>query len=119
MPADIRIHCSTQDSFAKEAEDLFGCNAHLPRTAVFKKSTLCIILPHAVSNGSCGKILDVVMSHGFECTDLHMLKVSREDAAEFLEVYKGIVSDYHSMVEQLSSGKCIALYFFFFVFIGN
>lgn len=42
-------------------------------------------------------------------TALEMFRLDRASAEEFLEIYKGVVAEYPSMVSQLTSGSCIAL----------
>ena len=35
--------------------------------------------------------------------------LEKSDAEEFLEVYKGVVSEYGDMVVEISSGTCVAI----------
>ncbi|KAJ3099074.1 Nucleoside diphosphate kinase 7 [Phlyctochytrium planicorne] len=79
------------------------------RTSVFKNSTLALIRPHAIQFGLTGKIIDAIWKGGFNITDLEMFNLERVNAEEFLEIYKGVVPEYHLMLDQLTSGPCIAL----------
>ncbi len=36
-------------------------------------------------------------------------RLSKVDAAEFLEVYKGVIAEYPELVDEYTSGPCIAL----------
>merc|ERR1711871_1362504 len=76
--------------------------------ASFTNCSLFLIRPHAVHAGYCGQMIDQVMNSGFELSTMQMLHMSRPNAEEFLEVYKGIVPEHHDWVEELVSGKCLA-----------
>ncbi|XP_037554217.1 nucleoside diphosphate kinase 7 isoform X1 [Nematolebias whitei] len=78
-------------------------------TATFTDCTCCIIKPHAISEGLTGKILNSISAAGFEISALEMFNVDRANAEEFYEVYRGVVSEYPSMVTQLCSGPCMVL----------
>ncbi|XP_013878494.1 nucleoside diphosphate kinase homolog 7 [Austrofundulus limnaeus] len=80
-----------------------------PNTATFTDCTCCIIKPHALSEGLAGKILNSISAAGFEISALEMFNVDRANAEEFFEVYKGVVTEYHSMVTELCSGPCMVL----------
>lgn len=78
-------------------------------TATLSNCTLCIIKPHALREGLLGAILVAIDEGGFDVTALNMLIVQNINAAEFYEVYKGIVPEYKGMVDELSSGSCVAM----------
>lgn len=80
-----------------------------PNTAVYTDCTCCIIKPHAVSAGLTGNILNSISAAGFEISALQMFNVDRANAEEFYEVYKGVVTEYPSMVTELCSGPCMVL----------
>ncbi|XP_030027568.2 nucleoside diphosphate kinase 7 [Manduca sexta] len=83
--------------------------ARLRLTATLSNCTLCIVKPHAVREGKLGAALECIDEGGFEVTALNMIVVENINAAEFYEVYKGIVPEYKGMVEELSSGPCVAM----------
>ena len=64
----------------------------------FADCTACMILPGALSNGHGGNILaeiqDKCASLGLSISALRMASFTRIEAEEFLEVYKGVVSEY-------------------------
>ncbi len=72
-------------------------------------TTLGIIKPHAVTGGMAGLALDIVQDN-FEITALRQCTLDKAAAAEFYEVYKGVLAagDFGSMVDELCSGPCIA-----------
>ncbi|XP_049335524.1 nucleoside diphosphate kinase 7 isoform X2 [Astyanax mexicanus] len=98
-------------SAARELEFFFPSTAghSPPNTAKFSDCTCCIIKPHAVSEGLTGKILNSITEAGFEISALQMFSLDRANAEEFLEVYKGVVTEYTSLVAELCSGPCMAL----------
>ncbi|KAK3575258.1 hypothetical protein QTP86_023453 [Hemibagrus guttatus] len=83
-------------SAARELEFFFPSTAgHGPtNTAKYQDSTCCIIKPHAVSDTLTGKILSSITEAGFEISALQMFNMDRANAEEFLEVYKGVVTEY-------------------------
>ncbi|XP_034831451.1 nucleoside diphosphate kinase homolog 7 isoform X1 [Maniola hyperantus] len=78
-------------------------------TATLSNCTLCIVKPHAVREGKLGAALEAIDEGGFHVTALNMFIVENINAGEFYEVYKGIVQEYQGMVEELSSGRCVAM----------
>ncbi|KAJ7377011.1 Nucleoside diphosphate kinase 7 [Desmophyllum pertusum] len=78
-------------------------------TATFSNCTLCIIKPHAIIEGLTGKIISAIISKGFEISAVQMFHLERANAEEFHEVYKGVVNEYKSMVEELCCGPCLAM----------
>eukprot|EP01083_Nonionella_stella_P133799 406829_1 len=103
------IGSRSQERATKEAEFFFGPNNSAPSSAQFNNCTACVIKPHAVSKGLSGRIIDSILSEGFEISAIQFFTMDRSGAEEFLEVYKGVVPEYHAMVEEMVSGGCIAM----------
>ena len=59
--------------------------------------------------GMTGNILNAILDAGFQITAVQMFYLERANAEEFLEVYKGVVAEYTSMVNEMVSGPCIAI----------
>lgn len=99
------------ESAEQQLNILFGESSkkEIPRTAQFSNSTLLVIRPHALLSGLSGKILDSLLKAQFSVTDMELFQLDRANAEEFLEVYKGIVPEYHLMLDQLTSGPLIAM----------
>jgi nucleoside-diphosphate kinase len=55
---------------------------------MFTSCTCAIIKPHIVAEGKAGKIIDIILSEGFEISSMQMFYLDRPTAEEFLEVYK-------------------------------
>lgn len=92
-----------------EALPYFEDRARYPTTACYDNCTLCLIRPHAVKAGCMGEIVKEIMQAGFEVSAAKLVHLSRGEAAEFLDVYKGVLAHYPSMIEGLSSAPCLAL----------
>lgn len=117
-PNSLRAHFGTDgtmnachgsdapDTAAQELNFFFNS----PRKCFSGKggSTLCIIKPHAVLAGHAGMIIDAVQKK-YKITGAEMFVISRPNAMEFYEIYKGVCAEYTSMVEQLCEEKFIAL----------
>ncbi|KAJ0182446.1 hypothetical protein K1T71_001815 [Dendrolimus kikuchii] len=108
------VHVSADPGAALEDIDYFFPppplrSIRLRLTATLSNCTLCIVKPHAVREGKLGSVLEGIDEGGFEVTALNMTIVENINAAEFYEVYKGIVPEYKGMVEELSSGTCVAM----------
>lgn len=102
------VHGSdSPDSAAREINFFFQNNHGLPTASLSPESTLCVIKPHAM--GQCGQIIQAVADAGYSVSALRSYALDRVSAVEFLEVYKGVVPEYSSMIEEFTAGTCIAL----------
>ena len=93
----------------KGVKFFFGTRRMGKSTALLSNSTLGIIKPHAVKEGLAGQIIEDICTSGFHVSAIGMFHVEKANAEDFYEVYKGVVQEYQPMVEQLSSGPCIAM----------
>lgn len=96
-------------SASREAEFFFGVGINRKNTAQFGDCTLGVIKPHAVNEGLVGKIIKDIVGAGLEVTALQMHYMDKANAEEFYEVYKGVVVEYSSMVEEVTSGPCVVM----------
>jgi len=113
-PAQNVIHASASPVHArKELEAMFGPdsppNDSDTSTCVLENSTCCIIKPHAVKEGKAGAIINDIEAGGFKITAMQTFILDKLCAEEFLEVYNTVVEEYLDMVEEISSGICLAL----------
>ena len=92
-----------------EVEAYFGASAPKPTLAHPDASSLLLVRAHAVTDGLLGQILDQLLGSGFSVGNLQMMQLTRPNAQEFLEVYKGVVPEYADWVEELISGKVVAV----------
>ena len=78
-----------------------------------KPSTLCFkIWSTIISNvlGKPGKIITSILQTGlYAITALQSFNLEKIHAEEFLEVYKGVVPEYHLHLDELTSGLLIAM----------
>ncbi|CAH0695238.1 unnamed protein product [Spodoptera exigua] len=111
---NIAHGCNTAEDVNEMLELFFGYEkGHLPRVpyrATFENCTCCVIKPHAVLDGNVGAILEKITTSGkFTITAMAMFSVTLSNAAEFYEVYKGVLPEYEAMSIHLAEGKCVAL----------
>lgn len=121
-PGSIRAHFGTDktynaahgsdapDTAAQELAFFFGPDRSAVGRCVRGTGTTCgVIKPHAVKDGVLGLILDIIQER-FTVTALQMFTLDKATAAEFLEVYKGVVApgEFTGMVDELTSGPCVA-----------
>lgn len=78
-------------------------------TAEFKNSTCCVIKPHIMREGKLGYILSAITECSFKITAMRMFYLNNANAEEFLEVYKGVVSDFHALMLSFLDGPCVVL----------
>ena len=101
------IHGSTSSSDAKRESSLIF-------NKIFNKPNLtscsCLIIkPHIIQEGLAGKIIDIILTEGFEISAMEMLYIDKIQAEEFFEIYKGVLPEYSSMIEAIVCGPIIAL----------
>ncbi|CAM9599022.1 unnamed protein product [Chrysoparadoxa australica] len=89
--------------FGKDAYRRFG------RTATFDSCTCCVVKPHAIKAGHAGRILSQIMEEGYEVSAMEMFHLTRTEAEEFMEVYKGVIPEYEDTINEMVSGPCLAL----------
>lgn len=92
-----------------EYQNLLSILPHNEDTATLDNCTCCIVKPHAVKSKLFGKILDAIISQGYEVSAIQTLQFDQTQAQEFLEVYDGVLPTYHDHVVQLSSGISVAM----------
>ena len=102
------LTCSDSLQVAK-LNDLLLQNRNVSNSSTLDNCTCCIIKPHAVKQNHFGKILDTIISQGYEVSAMASLNFDKVQAEEFLEVYKGVIPDYSDHVIQLCLGQSIAL----------
>lgn len=89
--------------------DVFG--GALPKPTIGDAATCSLLLvrAHAVKAGHLGRIVDQVLGSGFEIINMYMTQLNRPNATEFLEVYKGVVPECVDWIDELASGKIVAI----------
>lgn len=71
--------------------------------------TCCVIRPHIVKERKVGAVVSDITSRGFTISAMQMVRLDKTASAEFLAVYKGVLPDYVDLVDEMSSGPCIAM----------
>jgi nucleoside-diphosphate kinase len=78
-------------------------------TATLDSCTCVVIKPHAVKAKVSGDIISTIMAQGYEISAMQTFILERASASEFLEVYKGVVQDYSTHVDEFTTGIVIAM----------
>ena len=76
-------------------------------TAMFSNCTCCVIKPHIVASGQAGLIIDAILEEGFEISAIQMFNMDKPTAEEFFEIYKGVLPEFTSIIDQMVIGPCI------------
>jgi len=108
----VRNACHGSDSpvsAQRELDFFFGEKSRLKPTALMNNCSCCIIKPHIIAGLKTGKIIDYILSAGFEISALQMFFLDKATSEEFLEVYKGVLPEYSGLSAHLATGPCIAL----------
>lgn len=100
------IFCASSGVDCQKIQDIVPTNGD---TATLDSCTCCIVKPHAFKTKQLGKILDAIISQGYEVSAVQLLQFTQVQATEFLEVYDGVLPTYHDHVVQLASGPSVAL----------
>ncbi|XP_041482777.1 nucleoside diphosphate kinase 7-like isoform X1 [Lytechinus variegatus] len=109
---NTRNACHGSDSMEsadREISFFFGQPAAFPNNASLRDCTCCIIKPSAIKEGLAGQIMTAICNEGFEVTAMEMFHMEKANSEEFFEVYKGVVTEYMEMVDELTSGACYVL----------
>ena len=86
--------------FLKEWSNFFFSRKH-QYTATYDSCTCCIIEPHVVKDGKSGQVIDLILQQNFSISAMGLFYLTRSQAEEFLEVYKGVVPDFSERVTQV------------------
>lgn len=100
------------ENAAREKEFFFPSTSErksFSTPAVLKNTTCCVIKPHAIEERKMGYIISAIMENNFKITAMQMFYLTNSNADEFLEVYKGVVSDFHALLTSFIDGPCVAL----------
>lgn len=87
----------------------FQDKARFPCTSAGDNCTLCVVRPHAIKAGNAGAIITSIFEAGFEVSAAEMCHLSRLQASELLEVYKGVLPYQVQMIDGMCVAPCIAL----------
>lgn len=106
------VAMSSSEAGEAAIESFFGADG-LPsakgNTARVRDCTVCIIKPHIVLRKRIGEVLDAVANCGLTVTAMQMFDIDMTASEEFLEVYKGVVPEYHADCEELASGRFLVV----------
>lgn len=79
-------------------------------TATYENCTCCVVLPHVIKEGLVGDVVSAIQRDtGVQITAMELFRLDRTTAAEFLEVYEGVVPHFNESVDHYTTGPCLAL----------
>ena len=93
---------------AASADAAFFFNVLPPASCVARGTALAVVKPHVVLARQAGQVLDALVKE-FRITGCTVAKLDRVQAASFLTVYDGVVTEYPHLVEELTSGPALAV----------
>ncbi|RLN80917.1 hypothetical protein BBJ28_00003404 [Nothophytophthora sp. Chile5] len=94
---------------AQELRSFFFETPHVP-TATFADCTCCVVLPHVLKEALAGEVVaSIQRDGGVRITAIELFTLDRTTAAEFLEVYEGVVPHFNETVDHFTTGPCLAL----------
>ena len=101
------IHGSVSSSDVKrESSLIFNKIINRPNLT----SCSCVLIkPHIIQEGLAGKIIDIILTEGFEISAMEMLYMDKIQAEEFFEIYKGVLPEYSAIVDSIVCGPVIAM----------
>ncbi|CAM9269416.1 unnamed protein product [Ectocarpus sp. 6 AP-2014] len=114
-PQSDGVWCCGSEQEGANLESLFAPGGAVSRgkgggaTATFDSCTCCVIKPHAVKAGNAGKIIDKILNQGFEISAMESFRLTRTQAQEFFEVYQGVIPKYTEVLDEMTTGTCVAL----------
>jgi nucleoside-diphosphate kinase len=100
---------ASRSATAAAAELAFIFERPRAPTAVATHCAVCIVKPHAVAEGVTGDVLDALFAAGLEVSALKSLAITRADAADLLEPYKGVTVEFERWVAELASAPAVAI----------
>jgi nucleoside-diphosphate kinase len=93
----------------EQAMPYFEDLTRYPTTAVFHSCTLCLMRPHILKDGRSGEVLSAIMKAGFEVSAMKLVHLTKPEAAEFLDVYKGVLPHYPTILDSMVTTPSLAL----------
>merc|ERR1712060_938266 len=109
LPADSPVKGSAGGASALKEADFFFGSSPRPAPSDVDNSSLLLVRPHAIRDRKLGAIMAQLIESGFAVKSLAMVQLSRPNAQEFFEVYKGVVPEYADWVDEIVAGKCVAI----------
>ena len=83
--------------------------ANWPTARFGENAICCVIKPHVLKDKRLGALIAAIEAQQFHISAMQLFKLEKEEAAEFLEAYDGVLQNFQSHVTELSLGPCVAL----------
>ena len=107
-----KVTAPTEDLHAHMQAQFLFCSKSCPPLRPQQpaaQSSLLLVRPHAVRDGKLGQIVDHLIQGGFEVVCCQMLRLTLSNSENLFEVYKGVLPEHSSWVEEAICGTCVAL----------
>ena len=106
-PEKNTVHGSDcPESVNREINIVFNKIKHKP---ILTNCSLLIIKPHVIAEGNAGKIIDIILSEGFEISSMEMFYLDKVCAEDFFDAYKGVLPEYSQIISTIINGPIIAM----------
>lgn len=99
---------ASKDVEEKASRFLFA-SASMGLCACVRNCSVCVVKPHCLIEGNLGGVVTDIVNRGFNITGMRSLVLTKAQAEEFLIVYQNVLPNYKGMVDELSSGTCVAI----------
>ncbi|RLN57195.1 hypothetical protein BBJ29_005477 [Phytophthora kernoviae] len=107
QPGEIESAASVLE--AQQLRSFYFETQHAP-TAIFENCTCCVVLPHVFKEGLVGEVVSAIQRDGsVHIAAMELFILDRTTAAEFLEVYEGVVPHFNESVDHFTTGPCLAM----------
>ena len=93
---------------AAAADAAFFFGVLPPASCVAQGTALAVVKPHVVLARQAGQVLDALVKE-FRITGCTVAKLDRAQAASFLTVSDGVVTEYPHLVEELTAGPALVV----------
>lgn len=102
------VHVSASPA-AASAECAWVFDRKYPYTAVATHCAVLVIKPHSVTHGDVGAIVDRILAAGLEVSAVRSVRLTRNDAADYLEAYRTVVPEFERWIKELASGPAVVM----------
>lgn len=103
------VHVSATPEAAKQELSLVFDRRRVGEPEEYTHCAVCIIKPHAVRDHAHGRIITAILGAGLELASVRSLSLSRKDASDFLECYRGVLPEWQATLDSLTDGPAVVL----------
>ena len=102
----IPIISSNNEKIAQLEINYYFSIRHQPQLS----NCTCLILKnHLYTEGTLGKVIDIILNESFEISSMEMFYLDKNSAEGFFDVYKGVLPEYGKIIDDVTNGPVVAL----------